>query len=46
MGGIIVVADTHFGIKKGSISMPGYFADFFKVDQGAGKGKGEESQDP
>jgi len=28
MGGIIVVADTHFGIKKGSISMPGYFADF------------------
>jgi len=30
MGGIIVVADTHFGIKKGSISMPGYFADFLR----------------
>ncbi|MCK4310186.1 MAG: metallophosphoesterase [Methanomicrobia archaeon] len=30
MGGIIVVADTHFGIKKDSISMPGYFADFLK----------------
>lgn len=30
MQGIIVIADTHFGIKKGSInmSMPGYFADF------------------
>lgn len=29
MGGIIVVADTHFGIKKdNSISMPGYFGDF------------------
>jgi len=30
MGGILVVADTHFGIKKGSISMPGYFADFLR----------------
>jgi len=30
MGGIIVVADTHFGIKKGSISMPGYFGDFLR----------------
>lgn len=32
MGGIIVVADTHFGIKKGSInmSMPGYFVDFLE----------------
>ena len=28
MGGIIVLADTHFGIRKGSISMPGYCADF------------------
>ena len=31
MGGIIVVADTHFGIKKdNSISMPGYFGDFLR----------------
>ncbi|KYK36135.1 MAG: metallophosphoesterase [Theionarchaea archaeon] len=32
MGGTIVVADTHFGIKKGglNVSMPGYFADFLK----------------
>ena len=30
MGGIIVIADTHFGMKKGNInmSMPGYVADF------------------
>ncbi|MBU7033458.1 MAG: hypothetical protein HXS53_13075 [Theionarchaea archaeon] len=28
MGGIIVLADTHFGIRKGTISMPGYCADF------------------
>jgi len=34
MGGIIVVADTHFGIKKGSISMPGYFADFLQWVKG------------
>jgi UDP-2,3-diacylglucosamine pyrophosphatase LpxH len=27
-GSIIVVADTHFGIKKGYLSMPGYFGDF------------------
>ena len=30
MGGTIVVADTHFGVKKDCISMPGYFADFVK----------------
>lgn len=30
MGGVIVVADTHFGIKKDNISMPGYFVDFMK----------------
>ncbi len=27
-GSIIVVADTHFGVKKGYLSMPGYFGDF------------------
>jgi UDP-2,3-diacylglucosamine pyrophosphatase LpxH len=32
MGGIIVIADTHFGLRKGSLnmSMPGYFSDFLE----------------
>jgi UDP-2,3-diacylglucosamine pyrophosphatase LpxH len=34
MGGIIVVGDTHFGITKDSISMPGQFSDFLKYIRG------------
>ncbi len=32
MGGIIVIADTHFGLKKGNVnrSMPGYVAEFLE----------------